>query len=207
MQPSMEILIKGARVIDPASRLDKHGDILMREGKIIACGGVIDAASLSTSHDVIDATGLIACPGFIDLHCHLRDPGFEYKETIASGTRAAAKGGFTTVCCMPNTEPAIDSAAVVEYIIRRAKEDGVVRVFPIGCVSKGRKGIELSEMEELAVDPEWIGEIAEDLPGDEWRRIQRAKGYSSIIVNGEVTFADGECTGATPGQLLRHGRG
>ena len=151
MQPSLEILIKGARIIDPASRLDKHGDILMREGKIIACGDVIDTASLSTSHDVIDATGLIACPGFIDLHCHLRDPGFEYKETIASGTRAAAKGGFTTVCCMPNTEPAIDNAAVVEYIIRRAKEDGVVRVFPIGCVSKGRKGIELSEMEELAV--------------------------------------------------------
>ena len=151
MQSSLEILIKGARIIDPSSRVDKHGDILIREGKIISCGDVIDGASLSTSCDVINATGLVACPGFIDLHCHLRDPGFEYKETIYSGTRAAAKGGFTTVCCMPNTEPAIDNAAVVEYVSRKAREEGVVRVFPIGCVTKGRKGIVLSEMEELAV--------------------------------------------------------
>ena len=97
----------------------------------------------------IDAGGLVASPGFIDLHCHLREPGFEYKETIATGTKAAARGGFSTVCCMPNTEPAIDNAAVVDLIHRRCREDAAVRVYPIGCVTKGRHGKELADMEEL----------------------------------------------------------
>ena len=107
-------------------------------------------ADLPDGTHSIPANGLVAAPGFIDLHCHLREPGYEYKETIATGTAAAARGGFTSVCCMPNTDPAIDNEAVVELVKQRAEADGAVRVFPIGCVSKGRKGRELAEMEELA---------------------------------------------------------
>ena len=144
------ILIKGARVIDPGSGLDEVTDILVREGRISAVGPLF-SEQVPEGCRTIEAHGLVASPGFIDVHCHLREPGFEYKETIATGTRAAARGGFSTVCCMPNTEPAIDNAAVVDLIHRRSREDAVVRVYPIGCVTKGRHGKELADMEELAV--------------------------------------------------------
>ncbi|HEX5370941.1 MAG TPA: dihydroorotase, partial [Dehalococcoidia bacterium] len=98
----------------------------------------------------IDATGLVVAPGFVDLHTHLRDPGFEYKETVETGTLAAARGGFTTVCAMPNTEPAMDSRATIEYVLRRAAEEGLVRVLPIGAVTRGRSGKQLAELGELA---------------------------------------------------------
>ena len=143
------ILIKGPRVIDPARGVDEVADILVRDGLIASHGGV-PPDQVPEGCRVIEAGGLVASPGFIDIHCHLREPGFEYKETIATGTRAAARGGFTTVCCMPNTEPPIDNAAVVDLIRRRSQEDAVVRVYPIGCITKGRKGKELAEMEELA---------------------------------------------------------
>ena len=146
---SETVLIRGPRVIDPSRGVDEVADILIRDGKILATGR-IPAGEAPEGSRIIEARGLVAAPGFIDIHCHLREPGFEYKETIATGTRAAARGGFTAVCCMPNTEPPIDNAAVVEFIQRRAREDSPVRVYPIGCVSKGRKGKELSEMEELA---------------------------------------------------------
>jgi len=122
------------------------GDVLIREGRIAAVGpGVVAEAGR-----IIDASGLIVCPGLIDIHCHLRDPGFEHKETIETGTRAAARGGFTTVCCMANTEPPIDSRAGVEYILRTAAAQGAVRVLPIGCITRGRQGKELAEMGDLA---------------------------------------------------------
>ena len=143
------LLIQGPRIIDPASGFDQAGDILIVDGKIAATGQIPQDQAPDGCR-VIDARGLVACPGFIDLHCHLREPGFEYKETIASGTRAAAKGGFTSICAMPNTEPPVDNAAVVDFLKYRSRADGVVRVFPIACVSKGRLGRELSEMEELA---------------------------------------------------------
>jgi len=143
------ILIKNARVIDPSRSLDEVADILVQDGRI-AVLGKIPTDQIPEGCRTIEADGLVASPGFIDIHCHLREPGFEYKETIATGTRAAARGGFTSVCCMPNTDPAIDNAAVVDLIRRRSREDGVVRVHPIGCVTKGRKGKELAEMEELA---------------------------------------------------------
>ena len=143
-------LIKGARVVDPSQGWDLVADILIRDGVILSASEIIDLAALPDQCRVISAAGLVACPGFIDLHCHLREPGFEHKETIATGTRAAARGGFTTICCMPNTEPPIDNAAVVDLILRRSQSEGWVRVLPIGCVTKGRKGAELAEMEELA---------------------------------------------------------
>ena len=143
------ILIRGPRVIDPAQGLDKVADILVRGGQVVAIGR-ISGDEIPDGCRVIEAGGLVACPGFIDTHCHLREPGFEYKETIATGTRAAARGGFTSVCCMPNTDPPIDNATVVNFIKERSRVEGAVRVFPIGCVTKGHRGKELSEMEELA---------------------------------------------------------
>ncbi len=145
-----KVLIRGSRILDPARGVDRVGDLLIQAGVIVSAGEPVPPGSLPGSVRVIDGTGLVTAPGFIDLHCHLREPGFEYKETIASGTAAAARGGFTTVCCMPNTEPAIDNAAVVEFIGNRAAAEGLVRVLPIGCVTKGRRGKELADMEELA---------------------------------------------------------
>jgi len=140
------IAIRGGRILDPGRGVDLVGDVLIREGRIAAVGPGVAAEA----GRIIDATGLIVCPGLVDIHCHLRDPGFEHKETIETGTRAAARGGFTTVCCMPNTEPPIDSRAGVEYILRTAAAQGVVRVLPIGCITRGRQGKELAEMGDLA---------------------------------------------------------
>ena len=150
------VLIHNGRIIDPSQGINETGSILVSEGKIAWLGkGTksppgIDPDQARPEIRVIDARGLIVCPGFIDLHCHLRDPGFEEKENIATGTLAAARGGFTTICCMPNTEPPVDSSAVVEYIRNKASAEGVVRVLPIGCITRGRKGESLSEMGELA---------------------------------------------------------
>jgi dihydroorotase len=143
------LLIKGGRIVDPAQGIDETGSLLVSDGAISWLGKRGDT-SPPADGDVIDALGLIVCPGFIDLHCHLRQPGFEEKETIATGTRAAASGGFTTVCCMPNTSPPLDSQAAVDYVKSTAVEEGVIRVLPIGCISKGREGVEISEMAELA---------------------------------------------------------
>src|SRR5918992_4349768 len=143
------VLIQGPRIIDPGQGLDVVADLLIQDSRILAAGDRLASDAIPEGCHIIPARGLVACPGFIDLHCHLREPGFEYKETIATGTQAAARGGFTTICCMPNTEPPIDNAAVVDFVLRSARSEGLVRVWPIGCVTKGRKGKELAEMEEL----------------------------------------------------------
>jgi len=151
---SIPLLIHGGRIVDPGLGIDQIGDLLIEEGKIVRLGGTV---ILSAAKDleakqplVIDATGLVVCPGFVDLHCHLREPGFEDKETIGTGTKAAAVGGFTTICCMANTNPPLDNRAIVDWVRQKAREEGVVHVFPIGCITKGRKGEELTEMAELA---------------------------------------------------------
>ena len=141
-------LIAGGRVIDPASGRDGVADVLIADGAIKAVERSIPAESLDGNARVIRADGMVVCPGFIDIHTHLREPGFEYKETIATGAAAAAGGGFTTICAMPNTDPAIDNAAMVDYVLSRAAV-GPVRVKVIGCVTKGRAGRELADMEEL----------------------------------------------------------
>jgi dihydroorotase len=139
------ILIKGGRIIDPANNIDQSGDLLIENGKIAAVGKV-DAPENAS---VIEATGKVVAPGFIDLHCHLREPGQEEKETIATGTAAAARGGFTAVCAMPNTTPALDNRGAVEYVTKVAKVQGRVRVYPIGAITKGRKGEELAELADM----------------------------------------------------------
>jgi dihydroorotase len=142
------LLIQGGRIIDPGQGIDKTSNLLITEGRISWLG---EAAPPQPDYDVLHAEGLVICPGFIDLHCHLRQPGFEEKETIATGTQAAARGGFTTVCCMPNTSPPLDNEAVIKYVKATAAKEGVIRVLPIGCVSRGRKGEELVDMGELEI--------------------------------------------------------
>lgn len=142
----MKLLIKGGRVIDPKNRLDKKADILV-------CDGVIEKVSEDIEPDgdvrIIDAAEQIVSPGFVDMHVHLRDPGQEYKEDIETGTESAAMGGVTSVACMPNTSPVIDCEPIVSYIKTKAEKVGYANVFPIGSVSKGLNGKELSEIGEL----------------------------------------------------------
>ena len=150
---SIPLLISGGRILDPSQGIDQVGDLLVDEGKIVLVGGAVilsEAKDLEAKQRLaIDATGLIVCPGFIDLHCHLREPGFEDKETIATGTKAAAVGGFTTVCCMANTNPPLDNRVTIDYVKQKASKEGFVHVFPIGCITKGRKGEEICQMAEL----------------------------------------------------------
>jgi len=146
----MSKLIRGGRVIDPASGLDDLHDILIDGDKIRAIGppGSLEEIS-DTAFEVIEANDLWVVPGVIDLHTHLREPGEEYKETVLTGSQAAAAGGFTAVCCMPNTKPVNDNSAVTDLILRRAAEADLVRVFPVGAISQGQKGEMLAEYAEL----------------------------------------------------------
>ncbi|MDR1195800.1 MAG: amidohydrolase family protein, partial [Endomicrobium sp.] len=135
----MRLRIKNIRVVDPSQNKDGIEDLFAEGGKIVS--------RLSGAPDrVVDGKNKIAVPGLIDVHAHLREPGQEGKETIKTGTRAAAKGGITTVFCMPNTKPVIDNAPTVEFILLKAQKEGAINVFPIGCATKGSKGEELSEI-------------------------------------------------------------
>lgn len=143
----MKILIHGGRVIDPANNIDEVTDIFIDKGVISEIGNNLELEGIEM--EVIEAGEKIVTPGLVDMHCHLRDPGFEYKEDIESGTRSAAVGGFTSVACMPNTNPVIDNQAIVAYIKSKAESVGYVNVYPIGAISKGLKGEELAEIGEL----------------------------------------------------------
>ena len=134
-----QLLIKNGRVIDPSSGIDQVANLLLQDGLIAAVGDVRAPAA-----EILDATGLIVAPGFIDMHVHLREPGIEHAETIESGARAAAAGGFTSVCCMPNTLPVNDNATVTSYIVERARKLAVTNVFPIGAITKNSAGEELA---------------------------------------------------------------
>jgi dihydroorotase len=145
------LLITGARVLDPASRTDRVADVAVENGVIAAIGPDLPRSPASgPGGRVINAEGCLLTPGLIDPHVHLREPGREEAETIATGTAAAVAGGFTTVCCMPNTDPPIDDDSVVEYIYKQAELFGRCRVFPVGAVSRGRKGEELAEIGLMA---------------------------------------------------------
>ena len=140
------LLIRGGRVIDPASKLDRTADVLLVEGKVAEVGARVAAPE---GAEVLDAKGCVVAPGFVDLHVHLREPGREDVETIATGARAAAAGGFTSVCAMPNTDPVTDNQAAVGFIVSQARRAGTARVYPIGAVSLGQKGEQLAEFGEL----------------------------------------------------------
>src|SRR4029079_12960128 len=142
----MKRLLKGGRVVDPANGIDGVRDILI-DGERIARVGADLPVNGATVTEIPD--GVIVCPGFIDMHVHLREPGQEHKETVASGTAAAVAGGFTAVACMPNTTPVIDNAGVAEYVLKKAAESNLARVYPIGAVSRGQRGEQLADIAEL----------------------------------------------------------
>ncbi|MDW7759067.1 MAG: dihydroorotase [Acidobacteriota bacterium] len=142
----MKLLIQNGRIVDPASRTEAVLDILIAEGRIAGMGSRLDCRADRT----VDASGWAVCPGFIDMHVHLREPGYEHKETIRTGSRAAARGGFTTICCMSNTQPVNDSVEVTSFILDEAMRSSSVRIHPIASVTRGMKGLELTDMAALA---------------------------------------------------------
>lgn len=176
------LLIKGGRVIDPASGLDDRIDLLVLDGKVAALGTGLERPGVP----VIDARGLWVVPGLIDMHTHLREPGYEYKETIATGSRAALKGGFTSIACMANTKPVNDNQSVTEYILRKANEERAANVYPIGAISRGLEGKELSEMGELkAAGCVAISDDGRPIMNSELMRraLEYAKGFDLTVID------------------------
>ena len=141
----MTLLLKGGRVVDPSQKLEKKVDLLVEKGKVADLGKI----QAKKTWQVIDASGWIVAPGFVDMHVHLREPGREDKETILSGSKAAAAGGFSSITCMPNTQPVNDSEAITRFILERADRAGLVNVFPAGAITKGLQGKELAEIGEM----------------------------------------------------------
>lgn len=140
------LLLRGGKLVDPSQQMEKIGDLLITNGQITGVGGSIAGPEEA---EVIDCKGLIVSPGFIDVHCHLREPGREDVETVATGARAAAAGGFTAVCAMPNTDPVTDNQAAVGFIVRQAQRASAARVYPIGAISVGQQGKVLAEFGEM----------------------------------------------------------
>ena len=171
------LLIKGGRLIDPSQGIDGIADLLVEDGVV---SGMAQHIEPPEHAEVIDASEMVVSPGFIDVHCHLREPGFEDKETIATGTLAAARGGFTTVCAMPNTNPTMDTSATLEYVLRKARDEASVRVLPIGSVTKRSMGAELAEMGELA-EAGAIGFSDDGNPVADSNIMRQALSYSSVM--------------------------
>jgi dihydroorotase len=170
------MLLRGARVVDPASGLDEVADVRIEDGRIAEVGRDLAAGD----GPVLDLAGRVVCPGFLDMHVHLREPGQEWKETVETGTRAAAAGGFTGVACMPNTVPVNDSRSVTELIVAQARLRGAVAVHPIGCVSKGQAGKELAEMGDM-VDAGAVAFSDDGKPVASAQLMRRALEYSRIF--------------------------
>jgi dihydroorotase len=172
----VRLLIKNGRVIDPSSGTDDTLDILIDKGKIVELKAKIDAKEAK----LIDASRLVVAPGFIDMHVHLRDPGQEDKETISTGSQAAAKGGFTSIACMPNTNPVNDNRGVTEYIISEAKKKAAVNVFPIAAITRGLKGEELTDMADL-VEAGAVAFSDDGHPVENSQTMRRALEYSKLL--------------------------
>lgn len=147
--PHPYLLLRGGRVLDPSTGLDEVGDVLLRDGKVEHAGAPLGEVRRDGDLVEVDCSGHVVSPGFVDVHCHLREPGREDVETIATGARAAAAGGFTAVCAMPNTDPVTDNQAAVGFIIRQAQRANAARVYPIGAISVGQKGEALAEFGEM----------------------------------------------------------
>ncbi|HWR43744.1 dihydroorotase [Sporomusa sp.] len=183
----MKLLIKGGRIINPAEQMDAVGDILIEDGKIVALG----QSCAAEGAEIIDAAGLVVAPGLIDMHVHLREPGLEAKEDIASGTRAAAAGGFTTIACMPNTKPAIDNSIVVSGLIQRGQTEGVVNLKIIGALTKGLEGKELAEIGDMIQ----LGVVAISDDGghlDSTRLLKTGLEYTGMFGRPVITHSEDE---------------
>ncbi len=202
------LVVKGGRVVDPAQDWDGPAEIRIEDGRVSAFGRRVNAKGAS----VVDASGRVVCPGFIDLHTHLREPGREDKETIASGTRAAAAGGFTAVCAMPNTEPVNDTAGITRAILERARTDGAVRVYPIGAITRGQMGEELAELGDLR-EAGCVAVSDDGKPVASARMMRRAleyaKGFGLVVIDHceDPTLHEGACMNEGPVATLLGLRG
>lgn len=194
----MKILIREGRVIDPAAGHDAPADVLVENGTILAVEPRIETEDARVVH----AKGLVVTPGLVDMHVHFREPGFEYKEDIASGSRAAAAGGFTAVACMPNTEPVIDNEALVASIVRRGQEAGLCRVHPIAAITKGQQGRELTEM-MLLRDAGAVGFSDDGRPVDSSRVMRRALEYARLT--GQPIISHSEDVALSAGGHMHEG--
>ncbi len=173
---SDRLVLKGGRVVDPSRKVDEIQDIALEGGLVAEIGAKV----ATRGAQVLDLKGLVVCPGFIDLHTHLREPGREDKETIATGTRAAAAGGFTAVCAMPNTEPVNDQAGITRAILERARAEGVVRVYPVGAITRELAGRELAEYADLQ-DAGCVAFSDDGRPVADARLLRRALEYASAF--------------------------
>ncbi len=176
-------------MIDPHNNRDGVFDIYIEGGVIQEIEPALDYDYDGIDMEVIEADGLIVAPGLIDMHCHLRDPGFEYKEDIETGTKSAAMGGFTSVACMPNTDPVVDNKTVVEYIISEAKQNGVVNVYPIGSITKGMRGEELADIGEM----KFAGIVAvsdDGRPVENPVIMRRAMQYANMFVTPVISHCE-----------------
>src|SRR6266702_2796786 len=191
-------MLKGGRLIDPASGHDATADVLVRDGLIAAVGADANAAGASGEAEVLDCDGLVVCPGFVDLHVHLREPGREDAETIETGSRAAALGSYTAVCPMPNTDPVADNAGVVEMVAARGREIGLVDVFPVGAVTLGQRGVELAELGAMARSAAQVDCFSDDghpIPTARLLRLalEYARAFDAVIADHceEASLTDG----------------
>ncbi len=173
---SKRLLLKGGRVVDPARRFDGPADVALADGVVTEVGRRLPAKGAQT----VDVSGLVVCPGFIDLHAHLREPGREDKETIATGTRAAAAGGYTAVCAMPNTDPVNDHAGITRSILERARAEGIVRVYPIGAITRGSQGEQMAEYADLR-DAGCVALSDDGRPVASARMMRRALEYANAF--------------------------
>jgi len=195
-------LLKGGRILDPSQDIDQVGDLLIRDSQV---GALLGDVPPGPYDEVVDCSGLWVCPGLIDLHVHLREPGQEHKETIASGTQAAAAGGFTTICCMPNTDPPLDNRAMIEYVLSRAAthDGGGVFVAPIGAATKGMLNTELTEM--AAMKESGAVAITDDaFPIQESELMQQVMLYARMLDLPVVTHC--EDTSMTRGAIINEGK-
>jgi len=188
------LLVAGGRVVDPSQELDAKLDVLLKDGVVERVGEGLRARDA----EHLDAKGLVVCPGFIDLHTHLREPGREDKETIATGTWAAAAGGFTAVCAMPNTNPVNDSAGITRAILEKARTEGAVRVYPIGAITRGQQGVELAEYGDLQ-EAGCVAVSDDGRPVASARVMRRAleyaRGFGLVVIDHceEPTLAEQAC--------------
>ena len=180
----MRLLIANGYLIDPSQGLNSGKNLLIEDGRV---AGLLDTSEgVPEGAEVLDATGLVVAPGFIDMHVHLREPGQEYKETIATGAAAAVAGGWTSVCAMPNTDPVNDSPAVTRFIIEQAERAGLANVFPIGSITKGSNGAELAEMGEMkAAGIVAVSDDGRPVPsaGMMRRAMEYARGFDLTVVD------------------------
>lgn len=180
----MRLLIANGYVVDPTQNVNGGRDVLVEDGRVV--GLLRSGREVPEGAEVFDATGLIVAPGFIDLHTHLREPGQEYKETVASGAAAAVAGGFTSVCAMPNTDPVNDNPAVTSFIVEQSQSVGLANVFPVGAITKGSKGEELAEMGEML--RAGIVAVTDDgrpvpTPGLMRRALEYARGFDLTVMD------------------------